>query len=453
MMSRVRRSELRGPASLGGVAALVSAVFLSSLGGCDKFLGSDGDTEAAAGSDAVAAAEATPAPADADAGKKKKKKKKKKKTKADDGETADAGAGGPRVAWQTDFTTAPRTLTISDSGTLVVVFEAEAKGYLDGAQVWAKEGSYTGPVTLQDGTLVTSIGGVVTGFDPASGQQTFEVSIPAPAPTGKRDRDKPPPAVVSVAPFGSQLSVAMADARFFVIDPPTCAKEEPACLRPAGALEGEYLEPTAYLAVADDGTRLLVEDEGMRAFDIALAEVFSLEASANIVGAVAIPGGKLAVSFGGETALLSLASCAGGAVRLSRGTTAPKGCVQWRYGQGLDRVPPGVIDAETLAVNGNQRLQAVINGTDSWKSPIGAVGPVVGEADQVLTIALAKSDADIKLSVKSVDSKMGTINWTVPLPFALAADTVLDPSQLRLHKRGDWIVAAYGEHTAVLSQG
>ena len=446
-MWRVRVCQRRAAA-----IATVPIVLLLAATGCDKFLGGDEEAETDA---AAEGGDAAPAEADGDECKKKSKKtKKKKKKKADDeGSTEVATVTGPRLAWQTDFTAPTTALSVARDGTLVALFEAEAKGYLDGTQVWAKEGAYTKPVRLQDGTLATSIGPVVTGFIPATGDKKFEVTIPAPEPTGKgrKGKDAEPPGVVSMAPFGSQLFVAVANAKFFVIDPPTCEQEGPACLRPAGALEGEYLEKTARVSVVDDGTRLLVEDESMRAFDIALEEVFSLEASANIDGAIPIAGGRLALSFGGETALLNMAACAEGSVRLARGTSAPKGCVQWRYGQGLDRVPPGVVDADTLAVSGNQRLQAVINGTDSWKSPIGAIGPVVGEPDLVFTVAMAKTEADIRLSVKAVDSKLGTVAWSVPLPFTLAADAQVDPTLVKIDKAGDYIAAAYAEHTAVLA--
>ncbi len=445
-MCRVRVCQRRAVA-----LAPVPIALLLALTGCDKFLGED----EAAETDAVAeGGEAAPAKAEGDDDKKKPKKKKKKKKKADDeGATEVATVTGPRLAWQTDFTAPTTALSVSSDGTLVAVFEAEAKGYLDGTQVWAKEGAFSPPVRLQDGTLAASLGPVVTGFVPATGDKKFEVTMPLPEPTGKprKGKEAPPPPVVSMAPFGSQLFVAVANAKFFVIDPPTCEQEEPGCLRPAGSLDGEYLEKSARVSIVDDGTRLLVEDESMRAFDIALEEVFSLEASANIDGAIPIVGGRLALSFGGETALLNLAACAEGTVRLARGTSAPKGCVQWRYGQGLDRVPPGVVDADTLAVSGNQRLQAVINGTDSWKSPIGAIGPVVGEPELVFTVAMAKTEADIRLSVKAVDAKLGTVAWSVPLPFTLPVDAQFDPTLVKIDKAGDYIAAAYGEHTAVLS--
>jgi hypothetical protein len=360
-----------------------------------------------------------------------------------------AAADGPKVAWSTAFTSAPRAVSIAKDGTLVVVFDDRMKGYLGGAQSWEKEGSFADIVRLQDGSLAASSGASVLAFQPTSGEEIFRVDI---ASKGKRKAKAPPPEIVAITILGSQVLVATSDATFHAIDPPACVAKQPACLRPAGALPGEYLERKAELVASDDGTRFLVEDTSMRAFDLGLDVVFEVDATARISAAVPVPGGRLALAYGGAVALLDVAGCMGkGSVHVGA-TAGPKGCGLWRYGSGLDDVAPAVIDRDTLAVNGDHRSQAVAGGTDSWKTPIGAIGPVIaGEGGLLYTMCVEDAADEAAMSVKAITADKGTSAWVVGLPFAPAETGLVVIENLRFDRQGGFIVAGWEENAAVLS--
>lgn len=454
MMLLVRR--IAPELVLVGIFAVTACDWLPGLGEEDT-AAEDAAPEAAAPAEADGDAKAAAAPAESSP----------KAAPAEGGDEADIEidpdaaedvpvASGPKVAWQSAFTSTPRAVSIAADGTLVVVFEDRMKGYLGGAQVWEKEGSFTELLRLQDGGLVTSSGAAVVAFDPVSGDEKFRVDVVGggSASAGKkRKKDAPPPPVVALAILGSQILAAGANAAFYVIDPPTCSAKQPACLRPAGALDGEYLELDADLVATDDGTRFLIEDTSMRAFDLGLELAFEVDATARISAAVAVPGGKLAVAYGGSVALLDVVGCTGkGSARLSGSSAGPRGCALWRYGGDLDDVAPGVVDGSTLAVNGNRRLQAVAAGTDSWKTPIGAVGRViVGDGGLLYTMCMEDGPEGPMMSVKAVTADKATAAWVVGLPFAPADAGSLAVDALRFDAEGAFIVAGSAENVAVLS--
>jgi hypothetical protein len=359
-----------------------------------------------------------------------------------------AAADGPKVAWSTAFTSTPRAVSIEADGTLVVVFEDRMKGYQGGAQKWEKEGAFTDLVRLQDGTLAVSSGASVLAFQPSTGEESFRVEI-----AGKRKGKAAPAEIVAITTLGSQVLAATTEATFHVIDPPACVGKQPACLRPAGALEGEYLEHTAELVASDDGTRFLVEDTAMRAFDLGLDLDFEVQASARIVAAVPVPGGRIAVAHGGAIALLDVVGCIGkgGVVHLGA-SAGPKGCGLWRYGSGLDLVPPAVVDRDTLAVNGDHRLQAVTRGTDSWKTPIGAIGRVIaGEGGLLYTMCVEDATEGAGMSVKAITADKGTAAWVVALPFAPSESKAVVAGDLRFDQQDGFVVAGWAENAAVLA--
>jgi outer membrane protein assembly factor BamB len=367
----------------------------------------------------------------------------------------EAPSGGSSVAWSATGPSQPLDMKVSGTGALVAVYGDKMVGYVDGAEAWAKEAAYTELVRLKDGTMLAAAGPDVVAFEPDTGKVTFERSIEAPAGS-KPKKDEPAPGVVGAETFGSQVLLAMADARFFVMDPPSCVKDEPTCLRPGESLAGEYLEPSAVLKVANDGTRFLGEDDTMRAFNLALELQFELAAAADIVGITTVGNDRLALAFGGEIALLDSTKCVGRTeIRLAknRNNIAPKGCVMWRYGGELDNVAPAVIDDSTLAANGNQRLQAVINGVDSWKSPLGSVGRVVAvDAAVLYTMTVVEAeDGSMSTAVAAVDAEKGTVNWSAPLPFAVEDGAVVVVDSLSIDWQPGWIAVAKDAELAVVS--
>jgi outer membrane protein assembly factor BamB len=383
---------------------------------------------------------------------------------ADGGEHEAQGDDTARVAWQLQLETVPRTVAVTDRGTVFALAESGIEGYVDGKSAWKKEGSFGGITRLVDGGVVTTTGATIVAFDPSTGEERFRVDIPAPEgwPTKTRKGDPiPPPAIVAAASFGSQLLVADQEARFFEIDPPTCTKGEPACLRPAGVLDGEVLEVGTRLTVADDGTRYLIEEDTLRVFDQLLATSFELESPGRIAAVVPIGASGLAIAANGQVSLLQMPRCRGASLRIPAVPMGSKQCFRWRYGIDLDDAAPAVIDEHTLAINGSRSMQALTEGTDAWKSPIGSVGPVLAGGDGLLyTIAVEQVDGKSTAAVKAVHPLQGTVEWSVQLPFdaiapaakegEVAAEIVV-PETLSIDTRGTWLVAALDQNVALVA--
>src|SRR5688572_15484316 len=62
---------------------------------------------------------------------------------ADDGEVAVGGseehADPSRVAWHVELPSVPRSVAVTDRGTVFVLTEAGVEGFVDGKQAWKKE--------------------------------------------------------------------------------------------------------------------------------------------------------------------------------------------------------------------------------------------------------------------------------------------------------------------------
>ena len=388
---------------------------------------------------------------------------------ADDGEAAgdDAGAGSEehadpsRVAWHVELPTVPRSVAVTDRGTVFVLTEAGVEGFVDGKPAWKKEGTFGGVTRLVDGGVAATTGATIVAFDASTGEDRFRVDVPPPPgwpTTGRKGEPIPPPAIVASASFGSQLLVADQEARFFDVDAPACTKGEAACIRPSGFLDGEVLEVGTRLSVADDGTRYLLEEDTLRVFDQSLATIFELESPGRISAVIPIGVGGMAIAANGQVSLLQMPRCRGAALRIPAVPVGSKHCFRWRYGIDLDDVAPAVIDEHTLAVNGGGRMQAVSEGTDTWKSPIGAVGSVLAGGDGLLyTMAVEDEGAGTVIAVKAVHATKGTVVWSAPLPFTPAdapaektAD-VVTPETLGLDMRGGFIAAALEQNIALVT--
>lgn len=365
---------------------------------------------------------------------------------------------GPAV-WQTKAPSAPVLSRVAANGVVVAAFAESYAGFNEGGQVWSKEGTASQLLRLQSGSVLATIADRVVAFDPSTGEVQFEAQVPSPEPATPPRRGRkppPPPPIVAADSFGSQVLLALSDARFFVADPPACSQKKASCLRPAGELEGEFLEPSTGLTVADDGTRFLREEDALRAFDAAFDLKFSLTAHKSLRSVSPAPDNRLGVSFGGEIALLDTPKCESRMeTRLARGgaTVAPRGCVMWRYEADLDPAPAAVVDGSSLAANGNQRLQVVVQGSDSWKSPIGSLGRVISSQDGVLyTATIAENEAQApSVSLSAVDAERGTVSWSVPLGFELEADTVVVADALSVDWSPGWISVTLDDAIAVVA--
>ena len=416
-------------------------IALGITAGCEKvsgMIGGEAETEAApAGGDAEAPAEEAP---ESDA--------------PPPGPTGGAGpapavggGSGPKLAWQIELAGVPRQVLLDPNGTMVVVFDDKITGLHDGLEMWTKEGSFGEVLRLKDGSMVATRGPEVLAFEPGDGAERFVVAPPSKAGA----KDGAPAEVVAAARFGLQVLVATASAEFFVVDPPTCQGKEPGCVRPAGNLEGEYLEPTATLAVGDDGTRFLVEEGTVRAFDIALETLFRVDLHSPVVGLLPVSD-RLALVFGGEAAMLDVAPCrARDEFSLGRrGSSAPPKCVKWRYPDDVDDVPPAVLDPNTLAVNGGGTLQAVADGDDRWKIPIDSIGPVLTDGLGLL-FTICTGQGGGPMSVKAVSADRATVEWVVPLPISVPADEAIAPSTLLFDRAGAWLAAGLEQRLAMLA--
>ncbi len=377
----------------------------------------------------------------------------------DDGGSDDA-ADRSRVAWHVKLASVPRAVAVTDRGTVFVLGASSIEGFVDGKPAWKKEGTFNGFTRLVDGGVATTTGNAIVAFDPSSGEDRFRVEVPAPAgwPTANRKGEPiPPPAIVAAASVGSQLLVADQEARFFEVDAPACTKGEEACIRPAGQLDGEVLEVGTRMHVADDGTRYLLEEDTLRVFDPSLETVLELESPGRISAVVPIGAAGLAIATHGQVALLQMQRCLGASLSLPGVATGSRQCFRWRYGIDLDDAVPAVIDEQTLAVNGGGRMQAVSEGTDVWKSPIGAVGSVIAGGDGLLYTMTVRDDAESTVAVEAVHPTKGTVAWSVPLPFGPTvgagenATDVVTPETLGLDTRGGFLAAALEQNIALVT--
>ena len=342
------------------------------------------------------------------------------------------------TTWSVSADAKPTALRVAE-GAAVGLFEGTLRGYASGAEAWTVEGAFVDAVSAADGTIVTVLDGKLKGYAASTGEPTFDVALP------KAKRSKKTPSAVAMDADASGVLVALADARFLSVDPAACASESDGCMREIGVLRGEYLEGSASVALGEEGVRYLGEEDTMRAFDLDFRTTFSLSASADIRAIVRVPGNRVALQFGQETALLDTASCRGRAeVQLlpGRATKAPRGCVLWRYGRKIEPAAPAAVDTASLAMNEDGKLQVVAEGDDTWKSPLNTLGPVV-HGDGVLYTLARQNEG---LALLAVDAGKGTVAWTRPLPITATAD---DEAAVGLQWRAGWVAASVGPHIAL----
>jgi len=384
---------------------------------------------------APAAATASPRPATAAAA-------------APDSKPAEAEPGskaGPApvaaASWVLSADAAPASLQLAGS-VVVASYSSTVVGYADGAVAWTFEGEHDGAFGMTDGSVVVVQDATVLGLTALDGSERFKAELPK---QGKKD-----PLVVASDSDGEHVLIALADARFLILTPAACgdspSEDAGECIRTVGRLSGEYLEPASTVAMGEDGVRYLAEEDSMRAFDIDLRTVFSASLPADVRSMVRAPGGRLALQFGQEAALLDIERCRGRSeVRLRTGDTqAPAGCVLWRYGRAIDPVPPAAVDTSSLALNERGKLQLVAEGDDAWKIPIGAFGPVAHGGDSLFTLAVVGDD----LAVAEVDATSGAVKTKHPL--ALAA-TPEDRAQTLLLWNAGTVAASVGPHIGLLT--
>ncbi len=346
----------------------------------------------------------------------------------------------PAASWTVTADSAPKQFRIAGN-VAVAAFDTAVVGYANGAAAWTSEGDNNAIAAMDDGSVVIVRPHAVVGLSGTDGTQQFEIPFPE---SGSKS-----PQVVAADADGQQVLVALADARFMLVTPSACipGAEGGVCMDPVGRLEGEYLEPRSIVALGEDGTRYLAEEDTMRAFDRELGEVFSASLPADVRSMVSVPGGRLALQYAQEAALLDVERCRGRSeVQLESGdsTQAPAGCVLWRYGRALDPTPPAAVDTTSVAFNERGKLQLVAEGDDTWKTPLGAFGPVVFGDGMLYTVA-AQDDA---LFIAVVDATNGSVAAEHPLPITPSDD---DRTRTHLVWGVGTVAAAIGPHIAVLT--
>lgn len=345
------------------------------------------------------------------------------------------------ASWSVAVDATPAAL-IHAGSSVVASYDDKLVGYANGAAAWTFEGAHEAAFGVTDGSVIVVQASVVLGLSADDGSERFKAELP-------KLRKKTPNVVASDSD-GDHVLVALADARFLLITPPACGDSPAAdageCVQTVGRLSGEYLEPTSMVAMGEDGIRYLAEEDSMRAFDTDLRTVFSASLPAEVRSMVRVPGGRLALQFGQEAALLDVERCRGRSeVRLRTGDTqGPAGCVLWRYGRAIDPVPPAAVDTSSLALNERGKLQLVAEGDDAWKIPLGAFGPVARSEDSLFTLAVV-GDA---LAIAEVNATSGAVKAKYPL--ALAA-TPEDRAQTHLLWNAGTIAASVGPHIGLLT--
>lgn len=357
---------------------------------------------------------------------------------ADEGSPQEASAPPPAATWSVTAEAPPVALRLGGS-TVIAAFEGKVVGYADGSAAWTFEGSHEGVFVFGGDTVAVALDTEVKLLSSTDGSETSAVPLPM--------RGKKPVDVVASDADETHILLALSDARFLQLTPTACAETSAdACVREVGRLSGEYLEAGSKVAVGEDGTRYLAEEDTMRGFDLDLRTVFEASAPADIRSMVHVPGNRLALQFGQEAVLLDPASCRGRSeIRLRTGETqAPSGCVLWRYGKAIDPVRPAAVDTSSLALNERGKLAVVAEGDDAWKIPLGAFGPVAAGDGALYTLA-ADGEAIV---LAEVDAANGTVKAKHALPFASSED---DRGDTKLVREGNTIAASIGAAIGVVS--
>lgn len=367
-------------------------------------------------------------------------------------ESAPAGADGaaskgapppppPAPTWSVTADVAPSTIGLAGS-TVIAAFDGKVIGYANGSAAWTFEATHEGVFAMGNDTVAVVLDTEVKLLSAADGSEKATAALP---PRGKKPAD-----VVASDADKEHVLVALADARFLEVTPAACGDApDPAageCVREVGRLSGEYLEPSSKVALGEDGTRYLAEEDAMRGFDLDHRTVFEASTAADIRSMVHVPGNRLALQFGQEAVLLDPASCRGRSeVRLRTGDTqAPSGCVLWRYGKAIDPVPPAAVDTSSLALNERGKLQVVAEGDDAWKIPLNAFGPVAAGEGVLFTLA-ADGDAIV---LAEVEAGTGTVKAKHALPLASTED---DRGDTKLVRNGSTVAASLGAIIGVVS--
>ncbi len=344
------------------------------------------------------------------------------------------------ASWALSADAAPTSLRLAGS-VVLASYTNTVVGYTNGAASWTFEGEHNGAFGMTDGSVVVIQATTAIGLSGEDGTERFKAPLPR---QGKKD-----PLVVASNSDGEHVLIALADARFLLVTPAACG-DSPGegageCVRTVGRLSGEYLEPATTVEMGENGIRYLAEEDSMRAFDTDLRTVFSASLPADVRSMVRVPGGRLALQFGQEAALLDVERCRGrGEVRLrTTDTQAPAGCVLWRYGRAIDPVPPAAVDTSSLALNERGKLQLVAEGDDAWKIPLGAFGQVVRGGDSLFTLAVVGDG----LAIAEVDPTSGSVRAKHPL--ALAA-TPEDRAQTHMVWGSGRLAASVGPHIGML---
>lgn len=355
---------------------------------------------------------------------------------------ADAEPEPTASSWTVEAPTPPRALLVVGE-TAVVSLEDKVVGYRDGQQAWAFDGAHQAVFAIDEQVVVVQTSALV-GLSATDGSPAFTADVPK--------RGKTDPEVVAADADTSQVLLALADARFLLLTPSGCVEpadgeidDAIACFRTVGRLAGEYLEPNTKVALGPDGHRFLAEEDALRGFDPDMRTIFEASTHADVRSIDGVAGGRLALQFGQETALLDVERCRSRSeARLrTKDTQAPAGCVLWRYGYALDPVAPAVVGTDGLAMNERGKLQLVTEGDDAWKLPLGAFGPVATADDVVFTLAV-KGDG---LVVAEVDARRATVRARHALPFNTPPEA---RAEARLQARGRTIAASVGTQLAVM---
>ncbi len=347
----------------------------------------------------------------------------------------------PAPTWSVTADVAPSTIGLAGS-TVVAAFDGRVVGYANGSAAWTFEAAHEGVFVMGNDTVAVVLDTEVKLLSAPDGSENATVALP---PRGKKPAD-----VVACDADKEHVLVALADARFLQVTPAGCGAAPDAaageCVREVGRLSGEYLEPGSKVALGEDGTRYLAEEDAMRAFDLDLRTVFEASTAADIRSMVHVPGNRLALQFGQEAVLLDPASCRGRSeVRLQTGDTqAPSGCVLWRYGKAIDPVPPAAVDTSSLALNERGKLQVVAEGDDAWKIPLGAFGPVATGEGVLFTLA----DGGDAIVLAEVEADTGTIKAKHTLPLDSTAD---ERGDTKLVRSGNTVAASIGAIIGVVS--
>jgi hypothetical protein len=313
-------------------------------------------------------------------------------------------------------------------------------------------------LTLPDGTLLVTDTPrhELIGLDPDTGLDRFRVPVPK-ASDNEDDYSNRSVEGAAITPDGVLL--ALADARFFRMNPAACLAKAP-CLTLHMHLPNETINDPS-LHPLPGGDLLLGESELFRQLSPTGQARASFHVRTSSADLTPLPPGRIAASMDDDLVLFDLAKCAGDkTIELPRKAgqlyvrgegecedcrPAPPGCVIARPNIGdVDATAPLLLKDGTLIVGNDEGVvRLAADGNLLWKSEVGIYGKPLELEGEIIGIASRPGEELGKSQgvVVAIDVATGKERWSRELP--VQAGLIISTDATVLAVAGHWLVAGY----------